>query len=170
MRNGPMPVVLKVLAILAFLFLLGCFLVLFFGCATTGGTGGTVDAERVERTIETVQRIDRAITWIAPIACAVVAIAAPEFIPACHAAVASARVLQAATDQAIAAYRADPSARNAEAITDVLGKLKQAWENLDAAYKGDAGRLTDARLQSCIHPNVLHQGDRPRERWRLHRA
>ena len=136
---------------MASIFVCFCLMGSLFGCATTNGSA-TPDKEKVEEVIGHVQRIETAITWIAPIACTAIAVAAPEAIPACHMAVASANALKVVTDQAIAAYRADPSTANAEAITDVLGKLKQAWDNLDSAYKGDAQQLKSAQPQASIHP------------------
>lgn len=60
-------------------------------------------------------------------------------------AVASAWALLVVTDQAVAACRADPSAQNAEAITDVLAQLKLAWTELHAADEDDAGTFPDER-------------------------
>lgn len=163
--NESTAMALKILLILACLIALFGALGLFFGCASIE-TNGQVDREKVEEIIGHVQRIEQAIVWIAPIACTAIAVAAPEAIPACHMAVASANALKVVTDQAVAAYRADPTAANADAITDVLGQLKQAWDNLDAAYKGDAEvMIRNQANQSCIHPNVLHQR-RSNGRWR----
>lgn len=149
--NGNTGMALKILVILAVVFALMGMMAFFFGCASTGS--GQADREKVEEVIGHVQRIEQAIVWIAPIACTAIAVAAPEAIPACHMAVASANALKVVTDQAVAAYRADPTAANADAITDVLGKLKQAWDNLDAAYKGDAQKVQSAvQPQARIHP------------------
>lgn len=149
----------KILIILAVVLLVCGLLGALFGCATTATTDGNPNGRRVERVISSVQRIERAINWIAPLACTAIAVAAPSSIPACRMAVASAKALQVVSDQAIAAYRQDPNAQNAEAITDVLGKMKDAWNNLDAAYKGDAGKLESVvQHESRLPPNVMRRG------------
>lgn len=108
-------------------------------CATAPrNEDGTLDREKVERAIATIQQLESAITWIAPIACVAVGIAAPEAIPACRMAVASANALKTVTDQAVAAYRQDPTAQNADAILSALHDLDAAWRVLDANYRGES--------------------------------
>lgn len=132
----------------------------FGSCATLPG-GGDIDREDMDRVIATVRGLQQAVTWIAPVACTAIGIAAPEALPACQVGVAAAQALKAVTDEAVAAYEQDPGPRNADAVLSAMRDLEAAWRRLDAGYKGQPPPT--AAPMSRIHPFRRSIGDRLRE-------
>lgn len=143
----------KVRSLVVTVFLLGLTaLVMPISCATVGKDGGT-DMEKMDRVISTIQGIEHSLKWVAPIACGVVAVAMdPAAAAACRVAQTALDALVVTTDQAVSSYQGNPSPENAQQVTDILGRLQDAWKVMDAVYKGDPTLLKAHTPQSRVHP------------------
>lgn len=120
--------------------------VALMGCALMSGklsTGTT--AERMAAVIADAKQTAAAIRWAAPIAAVVVADSCHECVAGYKAASATYQALSLLVDKA--AYDAEQNPGSEEAqqnLIDLTKQAKQAWEDIDAAYKGDPEPITEA--------------------------
>jgi len=109
------------------------------GCAITSEEWGSMTrGERLKETIADAKHTAAAIRWIAPIADIVVAGSCPECVAGYRAASAAYQGLSILVDAAAYQVECKPEDPGAQArLIELTHQAKEAWSNLDAAYKGD---------------------------------